>query len=289
MNPPAPVASGPRYRYSPRVRRLAAERGVDLDALVGTGPQGRVTPADVVRSADVGQLPDAPARQRAVRQVAPAAHGGVPASAAVTQVSEVDLTLVVALGERIASESRPGMHGQLAPTAVLAKAVLESLQVHPLLNTTLDAEGRVVKHDRQHLCVSFDTPSGPIAPVLRDAGALNLPGLARLLADMAERAQAGQIGPDELTGGTFALANIGRRGVLFETPILNPPSASMLSAGTPVERPVVVYGEGHGRAVAIRSVAYLALTHDLRAVQSAEAAQFLATVKRKLEAGHYRS
>jgi 2-oxoglutarate dehydrogenase E2 component (dihydrolipoamide succinyltransferase) len=164
---------------------------------------------------------------------------------------------------------------------------LEALQAHPLLNVNVDPDGRVVHQTRQHLGVAFDTPRGPLVPVLRDAGALNFLGLARLLTQLAERVQAGDIGQDELTGGTFTLTNPGERGVLFDIPILNPPQVGTLGAGTLVERPVVVRNADHQPVIAIRSMAYFALTYDNRLVESAGAARFLATVKARLESGQF--
>jgi pyruvate dehydrogenase E2 component (dihydrolipoamide acetyltransferase) len=309
------VAVRPRHRHSPRVRRLALENGISADRLVGTGPAGRVTPADVLRAAadsraDVPRheparysgpslVPDV--RQQANRletrmgvararsskaagsnEAAAAAVSGVAAQRQPpghTQVIEVDLTRVLAQ----AGPASPGVRGVLPATLFVAKAVLESLQAHPQLNASIDAYGRVIRHARQDLGVAFHTPDGPLVQVLHDVGGLNLTGLERRLAELSERTLSGDVEPSDLTGGSFTLSDAASRGILWDIPVLDGPQAAVLSVGTPVQRPIVVHGMGAEIAVAVRSVAFLALTHDRR-IRSTDGAEFLATVKAKLEA-----
>jgi pyruvate dehydrogenase E2 component (dihydrolipoamide acetyltransferase) len=125
-----------------------------------------------------------------------------------------------------------------------------------------------------------------MAPVVRDAGDLNLTGLARNIAELAARARANTIGPDELAGGTFTLTNTGSRGALFDTPIVTQPQVAILGTGSVVDRPVVVHSE-LGKTIAIRSMVYLALSYDHRIVDGADAARFLTKMKTRLEGGNF--
>jgi 2-oxoglutarate dehydrogenase E2 component (dihydrolipoamide succinyltransferase) len=122
---------------------------------------------------------------------------------------------------------------------------------------------------------------------MHDAGDLNLGGLARKIADLADKTRSGRVGPDELAGGTFTLTNTGSRGALFDTPIINQPQVGILGTGTVVKRPVVVDDPALGEVIAVRSVVYLALTYDHRLVDGADAARFLVTVKDRLEEGSF--
>src|SRR5256714_15523681 len=126
-----------------------------------------------------------------------------------------------------------------------------------------------------------------MVPVIRAASELSIEGLAKSIADLAERARAGKIGADELTGGTFTLTNTGSRGALFDTPIINQPQSGILGTGAVVKRPVVVTHPELGETIAIRSMVYLALSYDHRLVDGADAARFLTTVKTRLEEGRF--
>jgi pyruvate dehydrogenase E2 component (dihydrolipoamide acetyltransferase) len=323
---PAVVDDAARHRHSPRVRRLAIEKGVALEPVIGTGPGGRVSPEDVLRAVTAADQPvavltDEPARvpepmrgsaalremQETVTRVTPTEGesdrrepmsplrrvvaervvSSLQTTAQLTTVVEVDLTRVVALRERMKDDLERRTGVRLTLTAFCAMAALEALRLHPLLNASIDQDGHtVVYHASQHLGVAVDTPCGLVVPVLRDAGDLNLLGLARQIAEVAQRARTGRAGPDELTGGTFTLINTGCRGALFDTPILNPPEVGILSTGAVVERPVVLRHDGD-YAIAIRSMAYFALTYDHRLVDGAAAARYLATVKARLETGEF--
>jgi len=124
-------------------------------------------------------------------------------------------------------------------------------------------------------------------PVIHGAGDLNIGGLARKIADLASRTRGGQVGPDELSGGTFTLTNTGSRGALFDTPIINLPQVGILGVGSVVKRAVVVDDPALGEVIAVRSMVYLALTYDHRLVDGADAARFLVTVKNRLEEGAF--
>src|SRR5690606_15545548 len=143
--------------------------------------------------------------------------------------------------------------------------------------------------DAEHLAIAVDTERGLVVPVIRDAGDLNLAGLARRIADVAERTRANKVSPDELSGGTFTLTNTGSRGALFDTPIINQPQVGILGTGAVVKRAVVVDDPNLGEIIVPRSMVYLSLSYDHRLVDGADAARFLGTIKERLEAGAFES
>ena len=207
-------------------------------------------------------------------------------SAQLTTVIEADVTAIARLRDRAKRdfEAREGVKLSFLP--FFALAAVEALKVHPKLNAVIDGD-QVTYHDAEHLGVAVDTERGLMVPVIRDAGDLNIGGLARKIADLAERTRSGQVGPDELAGGTFTLTNTGSRGALFDTPIINQPQVAILGTGTVVKRPVVVEDAALGEVIAVRSMVYLALTYDHRLVDGADAARYLATVKNRLEEGAF--
>jgi pyruvate dehydrogenase E2 component (dihydrolipoamide acetyltransferase) len=209
-------------------------------------------------------------------------------SAQLTTVVEVDVTRVARLRDRAkgAFEAREGTKLSFLP--FFAVAAVEALKAHPVLNASIDtAAGTVTYHDAVHLGMAVDTDRGLLVPVIHDAGDLNIGGLARKIADLAERTRSNKIAPDELGGGTFTLTNTGSRGALFDTPILNQPQVAILGTGSVVKRPVVVDDPDLGEVIAVRSMVYLALTYDHRLVDGADAARYLSTVKGRLEDGRF--
>jgi len=209
-------------------------------------------------------------------------------SAQLTTVVEADVTNIARLRDRAKAgfEAREGVKLTFLP--FFAQAAVEALKVHPKLNAVIDAEhAQVTYHDAEHLGIAVDTERGLMVPVVHNAGDLNIGGLARKISDVAARTRSGQVGPDELSGGTFTLTNTGSRGALFDTPIINQPQVGILGVGTVVKRPVVVEDPALGEVIAVRSVVYLALTYDHRLVDGADAARFLMTVKSRLEEGAF--
>ncbi|HUL24712.1 MAG TPA: 2-oxo acid dehydrogenase subunit E2 [Streptosporangiaceae bacterium] len=209
-------------------------------------------------------------------------------SAQLTTVVEADVTLIARLRERAKAdfEAREGVKLSFLP--FFALATVEALKVHPRLNALIDTEaGQVIYHDAEHLGIAVDTERGLMVPVIQNAGDLNIGGLARKIADLAERTRAGQVSPDDLAGGTFTLTNTGSRGALFDTPIINQPQVAILGTGAVVKRPVVVEDPALGEVITVRSMVYLALTYDHRLVDGADAARFLVTVKDRLEEGAF--
>ena len=209
-------------------------------------------------------------------------------SAQLTTVVEVDVTAIARLRDRAKAdfEAREGVKLTFLP--FFALAAVEALKVHPRLNASMEPEGNeVTYHDAEHLGIAVDTERGLMVPVIRNAGDLNVGGLARKIADLAARTRGGQVSPDDLAGGTFTLTNTGSRGALFDTPIINQPQVGILGTGTVVRRPVVVQDPALGEVIAVRSMVYLALSYDHRLVDGADAARFLGTVKTRLEEGAF--
>jgi pyruvate dehydrogenase E2 component (dihydrolipoamide acetyltransferase) len=356
-------ADGPYV--TPLVRKLAAEHGIDLGTVPGTGVGGRIRKQDVLDAArerrgtqepqpvavpqQAGPPPEVPQQAAAPAVAPPAAAPAAPAPAApapaapaaapaaaasagtapaadtgrpaivpsslrgrteklsrsrqviaqrmveslqtsaqLTTVVEADVTAIARLRDRAkaAFEAREGVKLSFLP--FFALATVEALKVHPKLNAIIDtASGQVTYHDAEHLGIAVDTERGLMVPVIRKAGDLNIAGLARKIADLAARTRAGQVSPDELSGGTFTLTNTGSRGALFDTPIINQPQVGILGTGTVVKRAVVVEDPALGEVIAVRSMVYLALTYDHRLVDGADAARFLVTIKERLEEGAF--
>jgi 2-oxoglutarate dehydrogenase E2 component (dihydrolipoamide succinyltransferase) len=209
-------------------------------------------------------------------------------SAQLTTVVEVDVTKIARLRDT-AKADFAARHGvKLSFLPFFALAAVEALRVHPNVNASIDMEaGTVTYHDAEHLGMAVDTDRGLMVPVIRDAGDLNLAGLARRIADLAERTRTNKVTPDELSGGTFTLTNTGSRGALFDTPIINQPQVGILGTGSVVKRAVVVDDPELGEIIVPRSMVYLALSYDHRIVDGADAARFLTTVKERLEAGSF--
>jgi pyruvate dehydrogenase E2 component (dihydrolipoamide acetyltransferase) len=211
-------------------------------------------------------------------------------SAQLTTVVEVDLTNVVRLRSRAKAEFEAREGVKLTYLPFFAKAVCEALKAHPQLNASIDQDkGEVTYHDAEHLGIAVDTERGLLVATVHDAGDLNIAGIARKVADLAERTRNNKMAPDELTGSTFTLTNTGSRGALFDTPIIFQPQVAILGTGAVVKRPVVVDDPGLGETIAVRSMVYLALTYDHRLVDGADAARFLTMVRQRLEEGRFES
>jgi 2-oxoglutarate dehydrogenase E2 component (dihydrolipoamide succinyltransferase) len=211
-------------------------------------------------------------------------------SAQLTTVVEVDVTKIARLRAQAKSpfEAREGVKLSFLP--FFALAAIEALRLHPVVNSSIDLNaGTVTYHDGVHLGIAVDTERGLLVPVIAGADDLNLGGIARKIADLAERTRSNRVSPDELGGGTFTLTNTGSRGALFDTPIINQPQVAILGTGAVVKRPVVVNDPDVGEVVAVRSMVYLALSYDHRIVDGADAARFLVAVKERLEEGRFES
>jgi pyruvate dehydrogenase E2 component (dihydrolipoamide acetyltransferase) len=299
---------------TPLVRKLAAELGVDLTKVSGTGIGGRIRKEDV-QAASVPAAPvvvptattPAIASSTVSRPVAPQGSPlrgqtvtmsrlrkviaarmveSLHVSAQLTTVIEVDVTKIARLRDRAKAkfEEREGIKLTFLP--FFAVAVCEALKQHPVVNSSVEGD-QITYHAAEHLGIAVDTERGLLVPVLHDAGNLNMGGVARKIADLAARTRDSKITPDELGGGTFTITNTGSRGALFDTPIINQPQVAILGLGAIVKRPMVVRGEDGGETIAIRSMVYLALSYDHRVVDGADAARFLVTLKERLEGGAF--
>ncbi|WP_067478503.1 2-oxoglutarate dehydrogenase, E2 component, dihydrolipoamide succinyltransferase [Actinomadura hibisca] len=210
-------------------------------------------------------------------------------SAQLTTVVEVDVTKVARLRDRAKADFQAREGVKLSFMPFFAQATIEALKQHPKLNAVINSESNeVTYHDVENLGIAVDVPErGLMVPVIHNAGQLNLGGLAQRIADVAERTRTNKVSPDELAGGTFTLTNTGSRGALFDTPILNQPQVGMLGTGAVVKRPAVIDDPELGEVIAVRSMAYLALTYDHRLIDGADAARFLGTIKHRLEEGNF--
>lgn len=311
--PAAAVDNSDAY-VTPLVRKLASENGVDLSTLSGTGIGGRIRKQDILdavaarSSAPAAAAAPAAAPKAAAPAAAPTSElrgrtekltrlrkviaqrmvESLEVSAQLTSVAEVDVTNIVTLRERNkkAFESREGVKLSFMP--FFAKAIVDTLKAHPVLNASMDMEaGTVTYHDAEHLAIAVDTDKGLLVPVIRNAGDLSIAGLARHINDLAERTRTGQVAPDELSGGTFTLTNTGSRGALFDTPIINQPQVAILGLGAIVKRPVVVTDADGRDSIAVRHMVYLSLTYDHRIVDGADAARYLVALKSRLETAHF--
>ncbi len=313
------IAAAASY-VTPLVRKMAAQANVDLATVSGTGVGGRIRRQDVERViAESHTAASAPVAQpgpvttspggktpaqasesastlrgtrapmtRLRRVIADRMVESLQTSAQLTTVVEVDVTAIARLRDRVKEQFQQRENVKLSFLPFFALAVIEALKIHPNLNASIDPDNNeITYHGNEDLGVAVDTERGLLVPVIRDAGELNLAGLARRIADLAERTRTNRVTPDELSGGTFTLTNTGSRGALFDTPIINQPQVAILGTGTVNKRPVVIPGSDGSDVIAVHSMMYLSLTYDHRLVDGADAARFLVTVKNRLEEGTF--
>jgi len=315
---PATIQNEDSY-VTPIVRKLAAEAGVNLATVKGTGVGGRIRKEDIlaaspraaaapsaqaINSAPVSSAPSSTAPKAPIavsplrgtsvtmtrlrKVIADRMVESLKISAQLTTVIEVDVTKIDRL-RKAAKESFEAREGvKLTYLPFFAVAVCEALKQHPVLNSIVEGD-QITYHGAEHLGIAVDTERGLLVPVVKDAGDLNMGGIARKITDVAARTRDNKITPDELGGGTFTITNTGSRGALFDTPIINQPQVAILGLGAVVKRPMVVKGADGGETIAIRSMVYLALSYDHRVVDGADAARFLVTLKDRLEEGRFES
>jgi 2-oxoglutarate dehydrogenase E2 component (dihydrolipoamide succinyltransferase) len=303
------------------VRKLVRENNIDLRQVKGTGAGGRVTKSDVdaylasratpaaapawaeptpvstpvAPAAPASFSPAAPASLPPLARVDPAKVRVEPmsmmrqkiaehmvhskhTSAHVTTVHRVDMTKVAKLRARVKAEFQQRYGFGLTFLPFVARAAAEALRTFPLLNASIEGTN-ILFHNEVNLGIAVALDNGLIVPVIRQADEKNIVGLQRAIVDLAARARGKQLKPDEVSGGTFSITNFGSFGSLFATPVINQPQIAILGVGAVEKAPVVVEGD----AIAIRSMAYLALTFDHRLVDGALADQFCQKVKQVLE------
>jgi pyruvate dehydrogenase E2 component (dihydrolipoamide acetyltransferase) len=296
-----------RTRSSPLVRKIAAEHGVDISGLQGSGVAGRVTKRDILGFIESG----------AHRQPAPAVHGAptqphelpLPepwpgdvvepmskmralisehmvasrrTSAHVTSVMEVDLTRIARIRAARKAEFREQTGQNLTYLPFIIQATLSGLKAFPVMNSSV-AGNRIIYRKQYNIGIAVALDWGLIVPVIRNADNLSLAGLTRLLNDLAARARAKRLSPEEVQDGSFTITNPGVFGSLIGTPIINQPQVAILCVGAIEKRPKVLTGADGEDVIAIRTCAYLSISFDHRIVDGAVADQFLAHVKRELE------
>jgi 2-oxoisovalerate dehydrogenase E2 component (dihydrolipoyl transacylase) len=267
---------------SPVVARLAAERGVDLSQVAGTGVGGRITKKDVLAAAEVRPAPVSPSEATEAtalpltnvrRAIAEHMVRSVQTAPHVTTVMEADLGQVVAHRETWPA----GVGGRPTYTAYFVVASAAALKAHPEVNSAW-GDGQIWLKREINIGVAVATDEGLLVPVIKGADRKSLAEIAAEVSDLATRARDKRLRPDEVTGGTFTLTNHGVTGSLFATPIIHQPQCAILGIGTIEERVRVVED-----AVAIRPMAYFSLTFDHRIIDGAIADRFLARVKETVE------
>lgn len=302
--PSAPVAETPRpapVPASPAARKLAAEQGIDLAKVDGSGRDGRITKDDVQRTVDeAGAAPEAAAEpepvappeepdtgERVERRVpmtrlrASIAARLVEAqqtAAMLTTFNEVDMGPIMTMRRRYGDEFRERHNGtKLGFMSFFVRASVEALKRFPAVNATIDGND-IVYHGYYDIGVAVSTDRGLVVPVIRDADALGMHQIEDAIVDYSVRAQDGKLALEDMQGGTFTISNGGVFGSLLSTPILNPPQTGILGMHKIEERPMVVDGE-----VVARPMMYLALSYDHRLIDGREAVSFLVTVKQLVE------
>jgi pyruvate dehydrogenase E2 component (dihydrolipoamide acetyltransferase) len=298
---PAAAAAPERIIASPLARRMAAEHGVDLATLKGTGPGGRITERDVTAAVEAGPAAPAPAEAPAILPAVAAATGAfeplnrvrritadrMAASsrsvARVTLLMEVDMTEAVRFRTQLAPEFEKRYGARLAYDAMIGKACAIALAEHPHVNAQWQeaADGQPAGlrlQEQVNIGIAVQGEQGLLVVVVRDADSKSLAQVNSDLIGMVATSRQGGLGPDALTGGTFTVTNLGGYGVEAFTPIVNPPETAILGVGRIAQRPAVIDGQ-----IVARDLMYLSLAFDHRVVDGAPAAQFLQRVKECLE------
>jgi len=314
-------AEGARF-VSPVVARIAAEHDVDVSQVPGTGRGGRVTKKDIlgfIESGGAAQAPAAPATPAAApAEPAPAAPAPAPAAAApapepqagetvepvsamrrgiaehmrrsldtsahVTSAIEVDMSKVAAIRQKLKKEYQASYGVNPTYLAFVARAAVDTLKDYPWINGELRGDSIVTRtFVNVGFAVELADGKGLIVPVVKNAETLNLLGMAKAIADLAQRARDKQLLPDDVQGGTFTITNPGGYGTFHGTPVISQPQSGILGTYAVVKRPWVVQDEMGEDVIAIRSIMNLTLTYDHRLVDGALAGRFLRDVRERLQ------
>ena len=307
---PPPEAAEREAILSPAARRLAAEEGLDVHKLKGTGRGGRVTKEDVIKQREArpegqadGRAAVPPAAQESPPTPAPApAPAAAPAgrenrqrmssirqriaerllasqktTATLTTFNEADLSAVLALRKQYKDRFKEKHGVSLGFMSFFVKACVEALRAYPIVNSRLDG-GDIVSPEYCHIGVAVSTERGLMVPVIRDADRLSFAAIEKTIAELAQKARDGKITVNDLQGGTFTITNGGVFGSLLSTPILNPPQSAILGMHAIQKRPVAVNDQ-----VVVRPMMYLALSYDHRLIDGRDAVLFLVRVKECVE------
>ena len=311
------VNNGDNVPYvTPLVRKLAEKHGVDLSTVSGTGVGGRIRKQDVLAAAGEGEAPASsagtgssnPRARWSTKSVDPEKQEligttqkvnrireitaskmveALQISAQLTHVQEVDMTAIWDLRKQSKQAFIDKYEANLSFLPFIVKATVEALVSHPNVNASYNPETKeMTYHADVNVAIAVDTPKGLLTPVIHKAQELTLPEIAQQIAELADKARNNKLKPNDLTGATFTVTNIGSEGALLDTPILVPPQAGILGTAAITKRAVVVTEDGQD-AIAIRQMCYLPFTYDHQVVDGADAGRFITTIKDRLETADF--
>ncbi|WP_250257608.1 2-oxoglutarate dehydrogenase, E2 component, dihydrolipoamide succinyltransferase [Dermabacter sp. Marseille-Q3180] len=310
-------SSNAQAYVTPIVRKLASDNGIDLGSVKGSGIGGRIRKQDVQEAIEAKKKAEAPAPAAAsapsaaapAKKEAPKVEvsplrgteekmtrlrkivasrmvESLQTQAQLTTAVEVDMTRIAALRGRAKNDFLAREGAKLTFLPFIMQAAVEALKAHPKLNAEI--AGDMIKyHGVENIGMAADTERGLVVPVIKNAGDLNLAGLARQIGELGAKAKGNKLTPDDLQGATFTITNTGSGGALFDTPIVPNPQVGILGCGTIVKRPAVVKDADGNETIGIRSMMYLFLSYDHRLVDGGDAARFLSTMKKRLEDGAF--
>ena len=319
LNTSAKVNNGDNVPYvTPLVRKLAEKHGVDLNTVEGTGVGGRIRKQDVLAAAGEGDAPaksgaqsdNSPRARWSTKSVDPAKQEligttqkvnrireitaakmveALQISAQLTHVQEVDMTAIWDMRKKN-KQAFIDKHGaNLSFLPFIVKATAEALVSHPNVNASYNPETKeMTYHADVNIAIAVDTPKGLLTPVIHKAQDMTLPQIAQQIAELADKARNNKLKPNDLTGATFTVTNIGSEGAMLDTPILVPPQAGILGTAAIEKRPVVVNENGQD-AIAIRQMCYLPFTYDHQVVDGADAGRFITTIKDRLQTADFQA
>ena len=319
LNTSAKVNNGDNVPYvTPLVRKLAEKHGVDLNTVEGTGVGGRIRKQDVLAAAGEGDAPaksgaqsdNSPRARWSTKSVDPAKQEligttqkvnrireitaakmveALQISAQLTHVQEVDMTAIWDMRKKN-KQAFIDKHGaNLSFLPFIVKATAEALVSHPNVNASYNPETKeMTYHSDVNIAIAVDTPKGLLTPVIHKAQDMTLPQIAQQIAELDDKARNNKLKPNDLTGATFTVTNIGSEGAMLDTPILVPPQAGILGTAAIEKRPVVVNENGQD-AIAIRQMCYLPFTYDHQVVDGADAGRFITTIKDRLQTADFQA
>ena len=319
LNTSAKVNNGDNVPYvTPLVRKLADKHGVDLNNVEGTGVGGRIRKQDVLAAAGEGDAPaksgaqsdNSPRARWSTKSVDPAKQEligttqkvnrireitaskmveALQISAQLTHVQEVDMTAIWDMRKKN-KQAFIDKHGaNLSFLPFIVKATAEALVSHPNVNASYNPETKeMTYHADVNIAIAVDTPKGLLTPVIHKAQDMTLPQISQQIAELADKARNNKLKPNDLTGATFTVTNIGSEGAMLDTPILVPPQAGILGTAAIEKRPVVVNENGQD-AIAIRQMCYLPFTYDHQVVDGADAGRFITTIKDRLQTADFQA
>ena len=270
---------------SPAASKMMAEKGFDVEDIIGTGKDGRITKSDIINTMSSGHVGFEPEGRKTSREkmsmlrrkIAQRLVAVKNETAMLTTFNEVDMKPIMDLRKRYKEAFAEKFGVNLGFMSFFTKAVTESLKLFPAVNAQI-GEKEMILHEYADIGIAVSSPKGLMVPVVRNAEEMDLHEIEVEIKRLAIKARDGKITPDEMTGGTFTITNGGVFGSMLSTPIINPPQSAILGMHNIVERPVAIDGK-----VVIRPIMYLALSYDHRIIDGKESVGFLVNVKELLE------